>query len=115
MTKPMIPHLEDNDALMIDGCVAYERKTINGAVVPEPIILANFIVPFEASYQTNDPEAIIKGVDKLHFLFIICIWIFLSTLIVWNFGRFFANLWHFLEFLQCSSDFENGAQNRPMR
>lgn len=63
MTGPIIPHLDDNDIVMVDGCIAYEFITIKGQNTSQPVILANFIIPFEAAHQAEDTKALLAGVN----------------------------------------------------
>lgn len=61
MTEPVLPHLEEDDHVMVDGVLAYERMYIDDEVVSRPIVLANFIVPFVNTQRTCEPYALVRG------------------------------------------------------
>lgn len=61
ITQPIIPHLEENDYVLVGGILSYERTTIKTEVVYKPMILAQVIIPFMDTHGTNDSDALVKG------------------------------------------------------
>lgn len=61
MTVPIVPYIEEDDHVMVDGAVAYEKMFIDNQIICRPIILAKSIVPFDNAQRTSDPDALVRG------------------------------------------------------
>lgn len=61
ITHPVIPHLEHNDYVLVEGILGYERLTVETELVYKPIILAKLIIPFVDTHGTDDAEALVRG------------------------------------------------------
>lgn len=61
MTYPIVPHLEHNDYVLVDGILGAIKMETSTELAYKPIVLAQLIIPLVDTHRTNDPDALAKG------------------------------------------------------